>query len=56
MAKQHPAGGVVQGVLLIPVSNSELGVVCGGVEQNYENVSGHVEERSVKHAVRWDGF
>ena len=35
-----PPGGVAQEVLLIPASGSELGVVCGGVEQNYLNGSG----------------
>ena len=35
---------------------SELGFVCGGVEQNDGHGSGHVAERSVKHAVRWDDF
>ena len=34
------AGGLAQGVLLIPVSSSELGVVCGVEEQHDENVSG----------------
>ena len=32
-----PAGGVARGVLLIPVSSSELGVVCSGMEQNDGN-------------------
>ena len=31
--------GVAQGFLLIPVSSSELGVVCGGVERNDGNGS-----------------
>ena len=51
-----PAGGVAHGGLLIPVSTSELGVVCGGVEQNDENGVRHVVVRSVKHAVRVDDF
>ena len=40
MAELHPAGRVAQGVLLIPVSSSEIGVVCGGVGQYDENLSG----------------
>ena len=32
------AGGVAQEVHLIPVSSSESGVVCGGEEENDENV------------------
>ena len=49
-----PAGGGAQGSLLIPVSSSELGVVCGGVKTKWWKWVRHVEERSVKQAVRWD--
>ena len=35
-----PPGGVAQEGLLIPVISSELGVICGGVEQNVGNGSG----------------
>ena len=55
MAKQPP-GGVAQKVLLIPVSSSELGVVCGGEEQNDEDVSDMSMNVLVKHAVRLDDF
>ena len=34
-----PSSAVAQGVLLIPVSGREVGVVCGGEEQNDEKVS-----------------
>ena len=35
-----PSSQVAQGVLLIPVSGREVGVVCGGEEPNDEKVSG----------------
>ena len=41
-----------RGVLLIPVSGREVGVVYGGEGQNDEKVSGTPRSVFVKHAVR----
>ena len=48
----NPPGGLAQVGLLIPVISSEFGVDGGGVEPNDGKWVRHVEEWSVKHAVR----
>ena len=50
--KSNPPGGVAQEGLLIPVISSKFGVDGGDDEQKVR----HVEELSVKHAVRVDDF
>ena len=45
-----------RGVLMIPVTSREVGVVCGGEEENDEMVPRYAERCLVKHALRWDDF